>query len=396
MFFFPEQEKIAADTMKDGVVSFMKKKIACVIGTRPEAIKMAPVISALRKKNLDVTVLATGQHSWMLDQALAFFEIRADVNLSVMEERQPLDLLTSRVLLGVGSFLDNSPQDLLLVHGDTTTTMAAAMAAFYRHIPVGHVEAGLRSGDMGRPFPEEANRIITDRLSTLWFAPTEGAAENLRREKLPVSSKTLFVTGNTVIDALFGTLRKNHTPSPELAPLAQENFPVILMTAHRRESWGSPLESICRAIKDILEADDRVRVLIPLHKNPSVRDVIQRILAGERRIILCEPLNYPDFVWAMNRSILILSDSGGVQEEAAGLKKPVLVMRDLSERPEALETGTALLVGTDRERIKETTLKILSDGAFREKLLNRGINPFGDGSASLRIAGRVLCYYEGK
>lgn len=350
----------------------------------------------LEEKNLDVTVLATGQHSWMLDQALAFFEIRADVNLSVMEERQPLDLLTSRVLLGVGSFLDNSPQDLLLVHGDTTTTMAAAMAAFYRHIPVGHVEAGLRSGDMGRPFPEEANRIITDRLSTLWFAPTEGAAENLRREKLPVSSKTLFVTGNTVIDALFGTLRKNHTPSPELAPLAQENFPVILMTAHRRESWGSPLESICRAIKDILEADDRVRVLIPLHKNPSVRDVIQRILAGERRIILCEPLNYPDFVWAMNRSILILSDSGGVQEEAAGLKKPVLVMRDLSERPEALETGTALLVGTDRERIKETTLKILSDGAFREKLLNRGINPFGDGSASLRIADSVLGYYEGK
>ena len=374
----------------------MKKKIACVIGTRPEAIKMAPVVSALRDRELDVTVLATGQHSQMLDQALAFFEIRADVNLSVMEERQPLDQLTSRVLLGVGRFLDSSPQDLLLVHGDTTTTMAAAMAAFYRQIPVGHVEAGLRSGDLGRPFPEEANRIITDRLSTLWFAPTEGAAENLRRERLPVSSKTLFVTGNTVIDALFRTLRKNHAPSPDLAPLVSGSDPVILMTAHRRESWGSPLESICLAIKDILEADRRVRILIPLHKNPSVRDVIQRLLAGEKRIILCEPLKYPDFVWAMNRSILILTDSGGEQEEAAGLKKPVLVMRDLSERPEALETGTALLVGTDRERITQTTLKILSDGVFREKLLSRGENPFGDGTASLRIADSVLGYYEGK
>ncbi|MEA4953729.1 MAG: UDP-N-acetylglucosamine 2-epimerase (non-hydrolyzing) [Aminivibrio sp.] len=374
----------------------MKKKIACVIGTRPEAIKMAPVISALRKKNLDVTVLATGQHSWMLDQALAFFEIRADVNLSVMEERQPLDLLTSRVLLGVGSFLDNSPQDLLLVHGDTTTTMAAAMAAFYRHIPVGHVEAGLRSGDMGRPFPEEANRIITDRLSTLWFAPTEGAAENLRREKLPVSSKTLFVTGNTVIDALFGTLRKNHTPSPELAPLISGDDPVILMTAHRRESWGGPLESICLAMKDILEAAGSVRILVPLHKNPSVRDVIQRFLADEKRVILCEPLDYPDFVWAMNRSSLILTDSGGVQEEASGLKKPVLVMRDLSERPEALDTGTALLVGTDRETIRNATVRILTDGAFRESLLNRGENPFGDGTASLRIADSILGYYEGR
>jgi UDP-N-acetylglucosamine 2-epimerase (non-hydrolysing) len=382
--------------MKDGAVSIMKKKIACVIGTRPEAIKMAPVVSALREKGLDVTVLATGQHSQMLDQALAFFEIRADVNLSVMEERQSLDQLTSRVLLGVGSFLDSSPQDLMLVHGDTTTTMAASLAAFYRHIPVGHIEAGLRSGDLRRPFPEEANRIITDRLSTLWFAPTAGAAENLRRENLPVSSETLFVTGNTVIDALFRTLEKKLTPSPELAPLISGGDPVILMTAHRRESWGAPLQSICLAMKDILNADGRVLILVPLHKNPSVRDVIQRFLAGEKRVILCEPLDYPDFVWAMNRSSLILSDSGGVQEEASGLKKPVLVMRDLSERPEALDTGTALLVGTDRETIRNATVRILTDGAFRESLLNRGENPFGDGTASLRIADSILGYYEGR
>ncbi len=357
---------------------------------------MAPVISALREKGLDVTVLATGQHSWMLDQALAFFEIRADVNLSVMEERQSLDQLTSRVLLGVGGFLDSSPQDLLLVHGDTTTTMAATMAAFYRHVPVGHIEAGLRSGDLRRPFPEEANRIITDRLSTLWFAPTEGAAENLRRENLPVSPETLFVTGNTVIDALFRTLKKKHTPSPDLAPLISGDDPVILMTAHRRESWGGPLESICLAMKDILEAAGSVRILVPLHKNPSVRDVIQRFLADEKRVILCEPLDYPDFVWAMNRSSLILTDSGGVQEEASGLKKPVLVMRDLSERPEALDTGTALLVGTDRETIRNATVRILTDGAFRESLLNRGENPFGDGTASLRIADSILGYYEGR
>jgi UDP-N-acetylglucosamine 2-epimerase (non-hydrolysing) len=332
----------------------------------------------------------------MLDQALAFFEISADVNLSVMEEKQSLDSITSRVLLGAGRFLDSCPQDLVLVHGDTTTTMASAMAAFYRHIPVGHIEAGLRSGDLERPFPEEANRIITDRLSTLWFAPTEGAAENLRRENLPVDSKTLFVTGNTVIDALFRTIKKNQTPSRAIVPLVTGDDPFILMTAHRRESWGKSLESICLAMKDILEADGSVRILIPLHKNPSVRGVIQRLLSEEKRVVLCEPLDYPDFVWAMNKCSLILTDSGGVQEEASGLKKPVLVMRDVSERPEALQAGTALLVGTNREMIKTTTLRVLSDDAFRASLLNRGDNPFGDGTASQRIADSILGYYEAR
>lgn len=374
----------------------MKKKILCVLGTRPEAIKMAPVITELRKRELEVTVLATGQHSHMLDQALAFFGIHGDVNLSIMEERQSLDTITSRVLLGVGRFLDDSPHDLVLVHGDTTTSMAAALAAFYRQIPVGHVEAGLRSGDLSRPFPEEANRIITDRISTLWFAPTKGAAENLKREELPLTNDTLFITGNTVIDALYHALKHRPEPPQALESLFSEDEPFILLTAHRRESWGPPLEEICLAIQDILKSLDGFRILIPMHKNPMVRDVITRFLADEPRVTLCEPLDYPDFVWAMNNCSLILTDSGGVQEEASGLKKPALVMRDLSERPEAFESGTALLVGTDREAIKEATVKILTDDEYRSALLNRGDNPFGDGTASVRIADGILSYYRFK
>ncbi|MGI6252085.1 MAG: non-hydrolyzing UDP-N-acetylglucosamine 2-epimerase [Aminivibrio sp.] len=372
----------------------MEKKIVCTVGTRPEAIKMAPVVAALRQKGLTVSVLATGQHSHMLDQALAFFEIKADVNLSVMEERQSLDSITCRVLSGAGTYLDENPHDLVLVHGDTTTTMATAMAAFYRGIPVGHVEAGLRSGDLARPFPEEANRIITDSLSSLWFAPTEGAAENLRRENLPLSEKNLFVTGNTVIDALHTALEKDYAPTGPLLPIAEEEGPVILLTAHRRESWGKPLESICLAVRDLLESHEEIRVLIPLHKNPKVREIIRRFLAGEERVHLCEPLDYPDFVWAMNRSSLILTDSGGVQEEASGLRRPALVMRDLSERPEALHSGTALLVGTDRKTIAETASRVLSDSIFRESLLNRGENPFGDGKASERIAAAIAGYFS--
>ena len=372
----------------------MGRKITCVVGTRPEAIKMAPVILSLRAKGFGVTVLSTGQHSEMLRQALLFFGIRPDVDLSIMKDRQTLDHITSEVIGGTGRFLDGrETQDLVLVHGDTTTTMAACLAAFYRHIPVGHVEAGLRSHDLDRPFPEEANRIITDRLSSLWFAPTEKAAENLRIEGLAQRPGTLYVTGNTVIDALQWTLARKHEICASLRPLEQFSGPMVLMTAHRRESWGQPLEEICSAILDILRWNGEVRFLIPLHKNPLVREVIEARLAGEERVILCEPLDYPDFIWAMNRSVLILSDSGGVQEEASGLKKAVLVMRDLSERPEALETGTALLVGTSRERIRDSAIRILSDDAFREGLLNRGENPFGAGTAAARIVRATSSYF---
>jgi UDP-N-acetylglucosamine 2-epimerase (non-hydrolysing) len=372
----------------------MEKKIACVVGTRPEGIKMAPLILALREKQFSVTVLSTGQHLQMLHQSLAFFGIEADVKLSVMEERQTLDQITSKVLTGVGTFLDEKPQDIVLVHGDTTTTMAASLAAFYRRIPVGHVEAGLRSSDMTRPFPEEANRIITDRLASLWFAPTAQAASNLRSEGLPVSEKNLVITGNTVIDALKLALTKKHTLCSTLQPLKDFSGPLLLMTAHRRESWGEPLESICGAIRDILHRNTEVHILIPLHKNPSVREVIRHHLAGEDRAILCEPLDYPDFVWAMQRSSLILSDSGGVQEESAELKKPLLVMRDVSERPEALESGTALLVGTSRVGIAEVALRILSDETFRKSLLSRGANPFGSGDASEKIARAIIAFFE--
>lgn len=374
----------------------MEKKIVCVVGTRPEGIKMAPLIRVLREQNFPVTVLSTGQHLQMLHQSLEFFGIEADVNLSVMEERQTLDRVTAKVLGGVGAFLDRRPQDLVLVHGDTTTTMASALAAFYRSIPVGHVEAGLRSGDMARPFPEEANRIITDRLSSLWFAPTEQAAANLKNEGLPVSEGTLAITGNTVIDALKLVLERKHDLCDSLRPLERFPGPLLLMTAHRRESWGEPLESICGAIVDILRQNSEVRILIPLHKNPSVRDVIRRYLADEERAILCEPLDYPDFVWAMQRSSVILSDSGGVQEESAELKKPLLVMRDVSERPEALETGTALLVGTNRVGIAETALRILSDDVFRKSLLSRGENPFGSGDASEKIADVIAKFFENR
>ena len=274
--------------------------------------------------------------------------------------------------------------------------MASALAAFYRSIPVGHVEAGLRSGDMARPFPEEANRIITDRLSSLWFAPTEQAAANLKNEGLPVSEGTLAITGNTVIDALKLVLERKHDLCDSLRPLERFPGPLLLMTAHRRESWGEPLESICGAIVDILRQNSEVRILIPLHKNPSVRDVIRRYLADEERAILCEPLDYPDFVWAMQRSSVILSDSGGVQEESAELKKPLLVMRDVSERPEALETGTALLVGTNRVGIAETALRILSDDVFRKSLLSRGENPFGSGDASEKIADVIAKFFENR
>ncbi len=354
---------------------------------------MAPLIQALRREGFRVAVISTGQHLHMLNQSLSFFGICADVNLSIMEERQSLDAITSKVLNGVGSFLDENPQDLVLVHGDTSTTFASALAGFYRGIPVGHVEAGLRSGDMRSPFPEEANRVLTDRLASLWFAPTPRAAENLREEGLPVSEETLIVTGNTVIDALKQTLKIDRAPSRELHPLEDFSGRLILMTAHRRESWGAPLESICKAILDILEQDKEARVLIPLHKNPSVREVIRRFLGGAERVILTEPLDYPDFVRVMKRSSLILSDSGGVQEETAELKIPLLVMRDTSERPEALEEGTALLVGTDRGRIASTALRILSDDSFRESLVNRGKYPFGRGNASEKIVDAIKRFF---
>ena len=363
-----------------------KKKIVCVIGTRPEAIKMAPVVIALVKQDyFDVRILATGQHAAMLDQVLDFFSLTADRNLHIMKERQTLDYITSSVLTGAGEYFDEVKPAAVLVHGDTTTTFAAGLAAFYRNIPIGHVEAGLRSWNMRLPFPEEMNRVLIDKIVTWGFAPTELAADNLRKEGLPESG--ISVTGNTVIDALFYTVAAQTKPECEELRALPEGAPFVLVTAHRRESWGKPLEDICRALVGILESHPALSMFVPMHKNPAVREIIHKYLDGREKVILCDPLDYPDFVWAMNASKFILSDSGGVQEEASAIKKPVLILRDVTERPEAVEHGSGLLVGVDREKILGTALELLNDPAMIAEIEKRcAAQPFGDGTASIKIA----------
>lgn len=367
------------------------KKILCVVGTRPEAIKMAPVIHELKEDNgLKVSTLATGQHTDMLIQALHDFGLTPDFNLNVMRTAQTLDYITSSVLQGVGEYLDEHTQDMILVHGDTSTTFAASLAAFYRHIPIGHVEAGLRSHDLSLPFPEEANRVLTDRIASLFFAPTHGDAENLLREGIDAGK--IHTTGNTVIDALYRILRKGVDEPEYLRNVG--NRPLILMTAHRRESWGDTLRGICSAVGDVVRERPDVVFLIPLHKNPVVRDVIRESLKDYgANVIFTEPLNYPEFVCAMNKSLFILSDSGGVQEEASALNKPVLIMRTVSERPEAITHGTGLLVGTDRENIRGEALRILRSPEYLKEITARNQKPFGNGEASMKIHEAIRNYF---
>ena len=355
---------------------------------------MAPLILELKgDPSFDVMLLASGQHSDMLCQALAYFGITPDGNLRIMKERQSLDHVTSSVLEGVGAFMDANPQDMLLVHGDTTTTLAASLAGFYRKTPVGHVEAGLRSHDLYRPFPEEANRVLTDKLCALHFAPTRRAAENLRGEG--VGKESVFITGNTVIDALFWTLGRGC--EAKILRGIPEGAPVALLTAHRRESWGEPLARICRAVRRLAERHPELYLLVPLHKNPEVRSTITEnlVIPGNKNIVFTEPLEYPEFVAAMNRSLFIMSDSGGVQEEASALKKPVLILREISERPEALDEGTGLLVGADERIIEREASRLLEDRLYRESFARRGAQecPFGDGNASKRIAGILKSYF---
>ncbi|MDR1965879.1 MAG: UDP-N-acetylglucosamine 2-epimerase (non-hydrolyzing) [Synergistaceae bacterium] len=362
-----------------------RKKIDVVIGTRPEAIKMAPVILELRRRGIfQVRVVSTGQHAGMLRQALAFFSLSPDIDLGIMKTGQTLDYITASAMTGVGELFDEAAPDAVLVHGDTTTTFAASLAAFHRHIPTGHVEAGLRSFDMAMPFPEEMNRALADRLAKWLFAPTGLAARNLRRERVP-GAKNIYVTGNTVIDALFSARGLAASPPPQAASLA--SGPFILMTAHRRESWGKPMERICSALIEILERHGGYRALVPMHKNPLVREVMQNMLGGNGRIVLCDPLDYPDFVWALEKCKIIMSDSGGIQEEASALGKPVVVLRDVTERPEAAELGTAVLAGTEAGRIVAATDRLISDEVEYRRIEERKFaNPFGDGRASERIA----------
>ncbi len=369
----------------------MMRKIICIIGTRPEAIKMAPVIQELQgDKNFCVKTLATGQHTDMLRQALDDFDIKSDYDLNIMKARQSLDYITSSVLTGVGEILDSDSQDMILVHGDTSTTFAAALAGFNRHIPVGHVEAGLRSHDLNLPFPEEANRVLTDRIASLFFAPTQGDYNNLISEG--ISQEKIFITGNTVIDALYKILAKQVNQPSYLQNI--QDRPLILMTAHRRESWGESLRNICAGVIDIILARPDVIFLIPLHKNPVVREVIRDCLKDyDKNIIFTEPLNYPEFVNAMNKSTFILSDSGGVQEEASAINKPVLIMRTLSERPEAVNHGTCLLVGTKRDSIRDESLKLLNDSNYMRQILAKNIMPFGNGTASQKIHGAINKFF---
>jgi len=363
--------------------------ICCIIGTRPEAIKMAPVILKLKERGLSCFVLATGQHTDLLTQALRTFNITPDRDLSIMRERQSLDYITSAVLTKAGEALDDVKPKVVLVHGDTTTTFASALASFYRKIPVGHVEAGLRSGNLYLPFPEEANRIMVDKLTTFWFAPTEIAKNNLLKEGCDPSR--IWVTGNTVVDALM--MVKGLKGEPEfLKEKLPPHVPLLLVTVHRRESWGKPLESVCEALIEILKSFPRLWIIIPMHKNPLVRETWQRYLSNIPNVILCDALEYDDFVWIMNRSTLILTDSGGIQEEAATLKKPVLILRDVTERPEALSEGTALLAGREPSKIVELALKVLLDDDFRERLLSKSSSPFGEGRAAETIVDILMQY----
>ena len=365
------------------------KKILVVFGTRPEAIKLAPVIHELQKcPEFDTRVCVTAQHREMLDQVLGLFGIKPDIDLDLMEPDQDLPGLTARVLIKMTEVFREERPSIVLVQGDTTTVMATAMAAFYEKIMVGHVEAGLRSGDPFSPFPEEMNRRVATALSSLHFAPTKRAEEILLREGVPRSQ--VFLTGNPVIDALYMILG---FPVPEKAREILEMAGVdrggnsrklILVTAHRRENFGKPFEKICLGIRDVVERNPQVVVVYPVHLNPRVRESVHRILKGHERILLTEPVEYSVLIHLMRASYLVLTDSGGIQEEAPALGKPVLVMRRETERPEGIESGTARLVGPSRERIVEEVERLLYDSEEYQHMA-RAVNPYGDGKAAERI-----------
>lgn len=361
----------------------MQKKVAVIFGTRPECIKMAPVVRALeRTEGLEVCTISSGQHREMLEQVYRWFDLRPHEDLSIMRADQTLYDITASTLLGLRRVFSERRFDLALVHGDTTTTLAATLAAFYAGIPVGHVEAGLRTYNYQAPWPEEMNRHVVDHVATLHFAPTPLAREHLRQEHIPEAG--IFLTGNTVIDALLTVVEPDYRfPDPRLAALDGKRL--LLITAHRRESFGAPLAAAFHAIRDLLEAEPDLVAVYPVHRNPNVMEPAHRILGQHPRIHLIEPLDYKDFSNLMARSTLILSDSGGVQEEAPSLGKPVLVLREVTERQEAIEAGTARLVGCDREKIVSTALTLLRNRAEYEKMA-RAANPFGDGRAGERIA----------
>jgi len=365
-----------------------------VFGTRPEAIKMMPVVRALRAAGagVDCRVCVTAQHRQMLDQVLAIFEVVPDWDLNLMQPNQDITDITSRILVGLRSVLREWRPDIVLVHGDTTTTFAASLAAFYERLEIGHVEAGLRTGDRYAPWPEEMNRKLTGALATLHFAPTETARENLLAEG--VVPESIVVTGNTVIDALLAVVHRTRedeatrTKLESIFSYLDPDKKLIVVTGHRRENFGAGFESVCRALARIAGRDD-VQVVYPVHLNPNVQRPVREILGNLPQVHLIEPLDYVPFVGLLDRAFLILTDSGGIQEEAPSLGKPVLVMRDVTERPEAVEAGTVRLVGTDEERIVAETERLLDDPDHYESMA-RSHNPYGDGRASERIVEGLL------
>ena len=375
-----------------------KKKILLVFGTRPEAIKMAPLVKKLQAnpEEFQTIVCVTGQHREMLDQVLRLFDITPDYDLNIMKPNQDLYDITSRILLGMRDVLKEVQPDIVLVHGDTTTSMAAALAAFYQQIPVGHVEAGLRTGNIYSPWPEEMNRLMTGRISTVHFSPTPLAKQNLLQEH--VDEAKIVVTGNTVIDALQMVVERLKNDEQLAGEVKEkvlnmgydvnrlgEDRRLVLITGHRRENFGEGFLNICHAIKNLSEKYPNVDFVYPMHLNPNVRKPVLEILGeGADNVYLIEPLDYLPFVYMMQHSTLILTDSGGVQEEAPGLGKPVLVMRDTTERPEAVEAGTVLLVGTNREKI-EQGVSMLLDDADCYRRMSEAVNPYGDGKACERI-----------
>ncbi len=362
------------------------KRILTILGTRPEAIKLAPVILELLRHPTKVQsfVCVTAQHREMLDPILEWFQIKPDFDLNLMQHNQDLAKFTSRAIISISNVLSQVKPDAILVQGDTTTAMVAAIAAFYQHIPVGHVEAGLRTGDRYSPFPEEINRRIVSVLATFHFAPTQRAAAALRAEQ--ISEKFIFVTGNTVVDSLLWTIQQ---PVQLDFDFDLEKQRLILVTAHRRESFGKPLESLCLALRDLVERNNNIEIVYPVHMNPNVQEPVRRILSNHPRIHLLEPLRYEQFAHLMTKAYLILTDSGGIQEEAPILGKPTLVLRETTERPEAIEAGTAVLVGIERERIIHETERLLNS---REKYqaMTRAGSPFGDGHAAERIVAILL------
>jgi UDP-N-acetylglucosamine 2-epimerase (non-hydrolysing) len=359
------------------------KHILCLVGTRPESIKMAPVIRALKQTEwARVTVVSTGQHRELVHQILGLFDISVDYNLDVMQPDQTLSGLSSRIFAKLDPLLEDNHFDLMLVQGDTTTVMVAALASFYRAIPIGHVEAGLRTYDMRRPFPEELNRVVTSLVSRIHFAPTTRAQKNLLREG--ISPASVHVTGNTVVDALF-SIADREWPCPFPANAQRR---LILVTAHRRENFGAPLDSICDAIRSLQEKRDDIEFVYPVHPNPNVHEPVHRALGGLSRIHLIPPADYQEIVALMKRARFILTDSGGIQEEAPALGKPVLVLRSETERLEAVEAGVARVVGTDRQTIIAAVDQLLDDEEVYSRM-SRGGSPYGDGKAAERIV--ALC-----